>query len=252
MMMERAIEIFVHGFAFTRSATHPCLSEVIAPGVWVLRDAPRTHGEDRSEEYVAFGVPAATVNRLARQYTRGHFRVCVVQSADGPDVGIRADFRALGYRLMTTETFMLHRLSRVEPVPEPFPVCRVTTAEQVQLLTTAAHSRPLSLALLTGEPAPVRQYMALDGATPVGWVTSIAVGDGAWCTGMFVQAAYRRRGIARALLTNMLRDDRAAGAAVSVLLASHAGSALYPTVGFETLGTLLMFVPRKAHEQDAR
>lgn len=62
---------------------------------------------------------------------------------------------------------------------------------------------------------------------------------------MFVKAEYRRRGIARALLTRMLRDDRAAGTAASVLLASHAGSALYPTVGYETIGALLMFAPPK-------
>lgn len=96
------------------------------------------------------------------------------------------------------------------------------------------------------DPAPMRQYMALDNGTPVGWVSSVVVGDCTWCTGMFVKPAYRRRGIARALLTRMLGDDKAAGAKASVLLASHAGSALYPRVGYEQIGALLMFAPPKS------
>jgi len=72
----------------------------------------------------------------------------------------------------------------------------------------------------------MRQYMATDQGTPVGWVGSVVVGAYAWCTSMFVIPAYRRRGIARSLLTRMLRDDAAAGAQASVLLSSHAGGRL--------------------------
>jgi hypothetical protein len=43
----------------------------------------------------------------------------------------------------------------------------------------------------------------------------------------------------------MLRDDRAAGASAGVLLASHTGAKLYPSVGYEQIGTLLLFTPRK-------
>jgi predicted acetyltransferase len=60
-----------------------------------------------------------------------------------------------------------------------------------------------------------------------------------------VVAAQRRRGIGTALLAKMLRDDRAHGARQSVLLASHAGALLYPHVGYEQIGMLLMFVRRK-------
>jgi hypothetical protein len=38
--IERASEVFVHGFAFTRSFTHPCVAAPVVPGVWVVRDAP--------------------------------------------------------------------------------------------------------------------------------------------------------------------------------------------------------------------
>jgi hypothetical protein len=54
MNLERATEVFIHGFAFTRSFTHPYLAEQLQPGVWVLRDAPRARGDYRGEEYVAY------------------------------------------------------------------------------------------------------------------------------------------------------------------------------------------------------
>jgi hypothetical protein len=47
------------------------------------------------------------------------------------------------------------------------------------------------------------------------------------------------------MLAKMLRDDRAAGANVNVLLSSHTGALLYPVVGYEHIATLLLFAPRK-------
>jgi predicted acetyltransferase len=91
--------------------------------------------------------------------------------------------------------------------------------------------------------APLRQYVALVDGEPVGWVRSIAVAGAAWCSSMYVQPAFRRRGIARAMLARMLRDDRAGGADAAVLLASHAGAKLYPVVGYEQIGTLLLYRP---------
>ncbi len=89
----------------------------------------------------------------------------------------------------------------------------------------------------------MRQYVALIGGAIVGWVASITVDDATWCSNLHVQPAHRRRGIGRALMVRMLRDDRAAGAALSVLTASHSGAMLYPTIGYEQVATLLLFTP---------
>lgn len=62
---------------------------------------------------------------------------------------------------------------------------------------------------------------------------------------MYVAPAYRRHGIARAMLCRLLRDDRAAGIALAVLLASHAGARLYASVGYTQIGTLLFFTPSR-------
>jgi GNAT superfamily N-acetyltransferase len=246
MTLERATEVFVHGFAFTRSFTHPYLAEQPQPGVWVLRDAPRARGDYRGEEYVAYDSRAAALDALARRSTRGRFKICVLRDTATPDNPIRTAFRELGYRLMAIETLMVHRLAALEPLAEPYPIVRVRTETEAQLLARAARSRQILPEHLAADPAPMRQYMALDGTLPVGWVGSVVVGDCAWCTNMFVAPAYRRQGIGRSLLARMLADDKAAGAEANILLASHAGARLYPTVGYETIGELLMFTPPKA------
>lgn len=43
----------------------------------------------------------------------------------------------------------------------------------------------------------------------------------------------------------MLQDDHATGSTQAVLLASHTGAKLYPVVGYEQIGTLLLFTPRR-------
>jgi GNAT superfamily N-acetyltransferase len=243
--LDRAIEVFAYGFAFTRSFTHPYCADQLQPGVWALRDAPRARGDYRSEEYVASNADAAALDLLAQRTTRGRYKLCVIQPIGERDTDTRAAFRALGYRLMGSEAMMIHRLAELAPPACAYPVARVINEEQAQVLAKAAGSRQILPQRLSADPAPMRQYMALDDVTPVGWVGSVAVGDATWCTNLFVAPQYRRQGIGRALIAQMLADDKAAGARVSVLLASHVGAQLYPTLGYETIGTLLLFAPPK-------
>ena len=99
---------------------------------------------------------------------------------------------------------------------------------------------------MLGADAPFRQYVALDGEEIVGRVRSVDAVRATWCADMYVNASHRRRGIGQALLRRMLRDDRGRGSKCSVLTASHTGALLYPHVGYERIGTLLMFAPRRA------
>jgi GNAT superfamily N-acetyltransferase len=241
----RAIEAFVHGFCFTRSFTHPFVAERVGP-VWVVRDAPRARGDYRREEWIAHAVPPAEVDRLARAKTRGGFAICAIRSIDEPEEPLREGYKALGYRLGTTEPLMVHRLQRIPRPAAPVRIERVTTQTMADRLATAARSRQV-LPEHLARGSRLRQYVALDDSgEPVGWVRSITACKGAtWCSNMFVDPVFRRRGIARAMLARMLRDDRAAGATVAVLLASHVGAKLYGAVGYEQIGTLLMFTPVK-------
>jgi len=73
----------------------------------------------------------------------------------------------------------------------------------------------------------------------------VEAGDSRWCSNMHVLPAYRRRGIARAMLSRMLRDDRQPGAKANVLTSSHIGAMLYPLLGYEHLATLYVYKLRR-------
>jgi GNAT superfamily N-acetyltransferase len=166
----------------------------------------------------------------------------VIGPTDKPDGPLRAAYKALGYRLRTTEPFMVHDLRQIPAGTAPARIERVLTTDGAARLAKAARQRPMAPKLLV-ENASVRQYVAWMDDEPVGWTRSVALGNATWCSSMFVRPEFRRLGIARALLGKMLRDDRAGGATLAVLLASHAGAKLYPTVGYRQIGTLLFLTP---------
>jgi GNAT superfamily N-acetyltransferase len=264
----RAVEVFVRGFSVAKRVE----------AVWVMRDAPRRNEKRyRREEWVAHGLTPPEVDAVVRRHARGSFAVCPIRGLDEPAVPLRAAYKELGYRLTGTEPLMIHRLARLPRVSSAgVAVKRVTTAPLADRLAAAAGSRRLPAEHLEAD-SPVRQYAALEGDAVVGWVQSIVVrldpdaaassaspadgagiapepaavptsADGAvmtWCSNMYVLESHRRRGIGRALLARMLRDDRRHGAAASVLLASHAGARLYPVVGYEQIGELLAYSPRR-------
>jgi len=43
----------------------------------------------------------------------------------------------------------------------------------------------------------------------------------------------------------MLRDDRSGGAGEAVLMATRAGVKLYPVVGYQQVGTLMVYTPKR-------
>ena len=243
----RAIEAFVRGFTFTRSITHPYIGEQIGD-IWVMRDAPRKGKSPRyrTEEWVAHAIAPREIDRTVRAHSRGRFTICTLCANDEPDQQMRTDYKRLGYRLNRTEPLMVHTLKDIPAFEQPARLERVTTLQMAERVNKAARSRQLLPAHLPGDDslqAPIRQYVALIDGEIVGRVASIVAGDDTWVSNMFVTPEFRRRGIARALLSRMLRDDRAAGARQSVLLASHTGAKLYPIVGYQQIGILYIYTP---------
>jgi GNAT superfamily N-acetyltransferase len=243
--LDRATETFARGFSFTRSFTHPYLVERVGP-LWVVRDGPRKNSKDyRREEWIAHGADPIEVDRMARKNARGRFAICAICAIDDSDVPLREGYKSLGYRLGVTEPLMVHRLTRIPNPKSPARVKRATTQELADRLAKAARRTQILPEHLSAKYPPMRQYAAMIDGTIVGWVRSIVVGKMTWCSNMYVVAKYRRRGIGRALMCQMLRDDRANGASEAVLTASHTGAKLYEAIGYEQVGTLLLFTPRK-------
>jgi len=243
--IEFAIEVFVRGHSAGKSRTFPREASRVQP-LWVMRDAPRKNPRDyRKEEWIAHNVDAREVDAIARRQTRGRFFVCSIIGEGESDEPTRSAYKALGYRLLATEGFFVQRLKQIPKPPSPVPIKRVRTPGLAAQLGKATRSRPIANALL-GDDAPFRQYVAFDEEEIVGWVRSVDAVGATWCADMHVKDSHRRRGIGQALLCRMLRDDRARGSKCSVLTASHTGALLYPRVGYERIGTLFLFVPRKA------
>lgn len=239
------LEVFVRGFCVGKSRTHPYECFRIG-SVWVMRDAERKNPRDyRKEEYVAFRVPPCEVDAAARKHTRGRFFICAVYAMNEPDGPLREDYKRLGYRLLASEPLFVHDLKKIPRVSAPAKIVQVRTHDLAEKLGKATRSRPI-LPEHLNKDAPFRQYVALDGDKVVGWVRSVYAADSTWCADMHVRESHRRRGIGKALLAKMLRDDRAHGVKKSVLLSSHAGALLYPHVGYRQLGTLLIYAPRKS------
>jgi GNAT superfamily N-acetyltransferase len=246
MSLSAAIETFARGFAFTRSFTHPYLAERVGP-LWALRDGPCVRSDYRAQEWVAADTPPAEVVRIVKANAAGRYAICHIRGEGEDDTAIRAEYKRLGYRLRNTEPMFVHDLHRVPRFEMPATIERVRTPALADRLAKAAKSRQILPEYLeAGDSAPIRQYAALDDHEAIiGWVRSIVVGRSTWVSNMFVEPAHRRRGIGSALLAKMLRDDRAAGAECSTLLASHAGAKLYPRVGYRSIGELLLYSPVK-------
>src|SRR5262245_43364752 len=242
--LEFAIEVFVRGHSAGRSRTFPYEVSRVGP-LWLMRDAPRKNPRDyRKEEWIAYDVDPGEVNAIARRHARGRFFVCAMIAEGGPDEPIRTAYKALGYRLLATEGFFVQSMKRIPRPPSPVSIERVCTPGVATQLGKITRTRPIPNNLL-GDDAPFRQYVALDGEEIVGRVRSVDAVGATWCADMYVQPSHRRRGIGQALLSKMLRDDRARGSKCSVLTASHTGALLYPRVGYERIGTLFMFAPRR-------
>lgn len=242
--IEFAIEVFVGGHSFGRSRTFPYEANRVG-SLWVMRDAPRKNPREyRKEEWIAHDVDAREADAVARRQSRGRFFICAIIREGQSEAATRTAYKALGYRLLATEGFFLQRLRRIPKSASGVVIERVRTPELAARLAKATRSRPIPEALLA-DAVPFRQYVALAGEDLVGRVRSVEVVGATWCADMHVNEAHRRRGIGRALLCRMLRDDRARGSKGSVLTASHAGALLYPRVGYERIGTLFMFAPAR-------
>jgi len=239
-----AIEVFVRGHCAGRSHTFPYEAARIGP-VWVMRDAPRKRARDyRKEEWIAHAVEPKEVDGIARGHTRGRFFVCTLLAEGEPDGSTRTAYKALGYRLLATEGFFVQRLKRIPTLPSPVSIERVRTPALAERLGMVIRRRPISSEFF-GDDSPFRQYVALEGQDIVGRVRSVDAAGATWCADMYVSTSHRRRGIGRALLARMLRDDRARGSKCSVLTASRTGALLYPHVGYERMGTLYMLAPSR-------
>jgi ribosomal protein S18 acetylase RimI-like enzyme len=227
-----------------RSITHP--AEVDREGsLFVVRDAPRRKGPERTREIVVVDIPPEMAREEVIRLGAGHkHSVCVLTNDISPHRPTIDAYKSFGYRFLRTEPMFVHDMKEIAEPDPGIQICRVQTITEAERWAKAAGARQIDPKHLSSDPLLVRGYVAEASGQIVGYVRSIQLcHPDTFVAGLFVSPSHRRMGIGRALMLHMLKDDRQHGIECSTLLASASGSKLYPKVGYRQIGILHLFVP---------
>lgn len=243
--LEQGIETFCSGFTYTRSFTHPYIYER-TDAFWQMKDGPRKSGDRRASEVITTSLDAARTFEFLRGLTGDRLFLCVLLPTNQDETPIIADYKAHGCRLMNREPMMVRDLENLPLVKGPFPIRRITDVENADRVAQANRTKQILSKDLHESDANLRLFAAWRGRDPVGWVRSIRTSaECSWVSNMFVKKEFRQQGIGKSLMAHMLADDAKYGFQQSVLLASHTGTLLYDSLGYQRLGTLLLFDPKR-------
>lgn len=249
---ETALSVFADAFALVRSATFPAESLRHGP-LWIVRDRQRPLDKMRMEELFAYGCsPLEAVAAVQAYDPRGRYTLGLFETPAQSQDEIKALVKPQGYRAWFSEPFFVCDIQRALKLRPHTDIagCTLHRAQTPGEIASVAreiggkHRNMASVQQLAGRRPQIRMYYARIDGLPVAHARSIHLRPAVtWVHDVATHPAYRRRGIATALLAYMLEDDAAHGAKHSVLLASHTGALLYPRLGYAQIGTLLMFTP---------
>jgi len=231
-----AIEVFVHAFSEGKSRTYPYVATKIGD-LWVMRDTPDRKNA-RKIEVISHGVePEVAVKTIQDANIGWHF-LCEIHHPEDDFDAIRAKYKSLGYKAVSTEWLFVHDLQDIPIYESDPPVRQVPNQAALDAIPQRGkHKRKL-------RPG-IRHFTIWDDDQDYGWVYSIPYKESAWVGDLHVHEIDRGRGYGRALMSKLLQTDRDLGVKQSVLLASSDGARLYPHLGYQKIGILQMFCPAK-------
>lgn len=241
----RAAESFFHGFTQHRSRTHPYLISR-SEGLTILHDAPRKKASDtRRSEAITIDRAPISVHSEAERLNAEHPRwsLGAIYSDEAKLAQVEAEFRALGYRLIAREALFVHDHVAVPSVNERL-TQRISTWQEMEDYAAATGRKPYARREIEGDDPQIRFYYSVSEGMIVGAVASIRTpAETFWVSNLWVTEEKRREGRATAMMAQLLTDNRSAGEGMTVLLSSKTGAHLYPKLGFEQIGTLLLYQP---------
>ena len=201
--------------------------------------------EPRVTEIYPLGLAADYVLATALVIPEKTYICAVVPDGDIPASTVN-EYKACGCRYLRSEGLYCVEAKSALLKGTDLPIRRVTTTLDADEVNSGAGARQIFAEHLTTADSVCRLYAAFDGESPVGWVRSIRTGpETAYVSNLYVLEPYRKRGIGRALMSAMLNEDIKYGIQYSSLAASTAGSMLYPHLGYQRIGTLLLIAPPK-------
>jgi hypothetical protein len=231
--IETAIDVFVESFSFVHNLTQPC--EVIHSGsLRIIKDMPE-QGKVLREEIVAplDVAPGEVVARVSTYQPAAEHMLDVFQRPGESLDPLSAAYGQHGYHHSGYEPLMAIELPAVFTPGQPHIVHRVRTQAQANLVTKNARQKLIKPEHLHEPSPPVRLYYIEEAGKVIAWGRSTQQRQSVACVaGMSTNKAYRRRGLASAILSQILVDDAAQGASYSVLMASRMGFALYRKCGY--------------------
>ncbi len=129
----------------------------------------------------------------------------------------------------------------LEPLPHkpPIPVQQVTTPAQLEALCLAREVRMFDWADFASGDV-IMCYASVDDQ-PAAWGAAIFLNPGvAYIAWMFTRPEYRQRGLAAAVLTQLMHLSAERGAVESLLVASPMGLNVYEHLGYSRLCDLMV------------
>gem|GEM_PF-6201382 len=142
MTIPDAIQAFGIGYVTTRSFTQPYELRCIL-GVWVMRDAARTKGTYRTEEWVIHNADPQQAVETVRSHVRGNHFLCVIDSVHAPLDETKSAYKMRGYRLHRREPLMIRNHPVLQHDPAVLPVRRVSTTREADALKAVVGIRML-------------------------------------------------------------------------------------------------------------
>lgn len=248
-----AIQTFGKGFATIRSVTSPF--EFLPHGhAWLLRDQVPSKS-NRYQELVVRSNFASDPMEPERVRTMVEALgekacACVLHDLEVEASVVRNAYKAVGFRLITTEPMMALDIDQRATTSIPVHIRRVTSESELESVVKAARRRKVRPGGLIEDDAEIRLFAAWDGDLVVGWLRSVPTerpgcpsGGVAttWGADLYVRPSHRRRGLGRQLMSAMLEEDARLGYRKAVCLASHTGALLYPSMGYRQIGLLQLF-----------
>jgi GNAT superfamily N-acetyltransferase len=245
LTLPEAIDVVTAGLACSRSVVAP--AEVIRHGpLWILRDTTPKPGKARTEEIFAFGASPAEVVRALHDYApQGNYAIEPFLTPDDDLDEAKAEYKALGFRLSNSEPRFVCPLAKRNPVTSSWPIRRVASLDEARSVCLQVYgkaNRKLRLEDLTSPTPAIRLYWVEMDGQAVAAARSVMPQRTATCLlDVSTLPEFRRRGIATALFEHVLAEDARCGSEHNVLLASRAGSKLYPILGYEQRALLQIY-----------
>jgi GNAT superfamily N-acetyltransferase len=231
-----------------KAFAYPYVSERVS-GLWVMKDGigAKPRREPRRSEIVTFGKSPEVVVEIAREANIGKHFVSHMHTLDESANEIRSAYKSLGYRPMLSEEFFVHDMKNIPELDSKPAISRVVSLEDSDKIKRNRRNRkPIRDADLTAENPEHRLHAVIERNRAYGWVGSVPFGKDTWISDLFVREEYRGKGFGRALMSKVMQEDKKFGIERSVLLASGAGARLYPHMGYEHIGSLQLFCPKKS------